>query len=431
MRRQVTLLVAATTSLVLVAFLLPLALLVRTLAVDRATAQAVQEAQGLAVAVAIVGDPAQPDALARLDALVQVVTQHNERRITVVLATGRTLGARLPEQSRLLALAASGVSFTADVAGGREVFVPVQTAQGRLVVRAMVPNQLLHRGVARSLLVLVTLGVSLLALGLLVADRLARGTVRPVIALARVTRRLAAGDLSARVDPAGPPEVREVGEAMNNLARRIDDLVAAERETVADLSHRLRTPLTALRLNAEGLRDGRDTMLVRMGVDALERTVDAVIRDARRPLREVEPAWCDAVTVVGERAAFWQVLAEDQGRTMSLLLGGPELGVRLRADDLAAVIDALLGNVFAHTPEGSALQVRVAGSGGDVQIEVADRGPGFSEAATARGLSGAGSTGLGLDIALRSARAAGGRLLVAGRPGGGSTVALVLPLTAG
>ena len=58
MRRQVTLLVAATTSLVLIAFLLPLALLLQTLAEDRATAQGVQEAQGLALVVAFVTDPA-------------------------------------------------------------------------------------------------------------------------------------------------------------------------------------------------------------------------------------------------------------------------------------------------------------------------------------------------------------------------------------
>lgn len=73
------------------------------------------------------------------------------------------------------------------------------------------------------------------------------------------------------------------------------------------------------------------------------------------------------------------------------------------------------------------MQVRVAGTPGEVEVEVADRGPGFPAAATARGSSGAGSTGLGLDIARRTAQSGGGRLVVAPRPGGGTCIRLVLP----
>ena len=88
-----------------------------------------------------------------------------------------------------------------------------------------------------------------------VADQLARSLVRPLAALARASDRLAGGDLSARAMVAGPPEVRRAGSGLNRLAVRIGDLLAHERETVADLSHRLRTPLTALRIDAESLRD--------------------------------------------------------------------------------------------------------------------------------------------------------------------------------
>ena len=85
------------------------------------------------------------------------------------------------------------------------------------------------------------------------ADRVARGVVRPVADLAHTAERLGAGDLDARVEPAGPPEIVEVGHTLNRLAGRIVELLAAERELVADLSHRLRTPITALRLDAEAL----------------------------------------------------------------------------------------------------------------------------------------------------------------------------------
>ena len=98
------------------------------------------------------------------------------------------------------------------------------------------------------------------------------GRGRPVTALALASDRLAAGDLSAR-DGAGPPEVCRAGAGLNRMADRIGDLLAEERESVADLSHRLRTPLTALRLDAESLRDRPEMERLRADVRAVERAV--------------------------------------------------------------------------------------------------------------------------------------------------------------
>ena len=117
------------------------------------------------------------------------------------------------------------------------------------------------------------------------ADQLARSLVRPLTALARASDRLAAGDLSARAAVAGPPEVRRAGAGLNRLAVRIGELLAHERETVADLSHRLRTPLTALRIDAESLRDGAEMERLLADVDSVERTVSEIIREARRQRR--------------------------------------------------------------------------------------------------------------------------------------------------
>ena len=140
---------------------------------------------------------------------------------------------------------------------------------------------------------------------------------RPIGELALVSHRLAAGDL----DPApgraeGPPEVREVAHGLNHLAGRIRELIWQERESVADLSHRLRTPLTALRLEARRCppptrRAGEAQ------VQALERAVTSLIDDARRR-GGAGPASSDAAAVVRERAAFWSVLADDQDRAMTV-----------------------------------------------------------------------------------------------------------------
>ena len=80
----------------------------------------------------------------------------------------------------------------------------------------------------------------------------------------------------------GPPEVRRAGAGLNRLAVRIGELLAHERETVADLSHRLRTPLTALRIDAESLRDGAEMERLLADVGSVERTVSEIIREARR-----------------------------------------------------------------------------------------------------------------------------------------------------
>jgi signal transduction histidine kinase len=208
-----------------------------------------------------------------------------------------------------------------------------------------------------------------------------------------------------------------VGEAVNALADRIEDLLAAEREAAADLAHRLRTPLTALRLDIEGLdvealpAEDRDRLTG--DVDALDRSIDQVIVEARRSVREGVAAACDAASVVAERVRFWSVLAEDEGRPLTVDVPDRPVPVHLAASDLAAAVDALLGNVFAHTPEGTAFGVTVqAREGSGAVVVVADTGPGMAEphAAVERGHSRGGSTGLGLDIARRTADASGGGL---------------------
>jgi signal transduction histidine kinase len=124
------------------------------------------------------------------------------------------------------------------------------------------------------------------------------------------------------------------------------------------------------------------------------------------------PRECDIDAVVARRGAFWSVLAEEQGRELSLQLGAGAGSVPLGEDDVAAAVDTLIGNVFSHTDPGVDFHV-ATGRGDDdvVWLEVADRGPGFGDtSAFARGVSGAGSTGLGLDIVRKTAQSVSGRL---------------------
>ncbi|MFI6903388.1 sensor histidine kinase [Nonomuraea sp. NPDC050394] len=410
MRRWLGLLVAATTSVVLIALLVPMALLIRSVAENGAMARATSAAESVVVAV---GTPDLELAVERVPAPV-----------SVFLPDGRVVGARARE-SDAVRLARAGRSVTAETAGGREVLVSVRSAQGPVVIRVFVSDAELFAGVREAWLALLLLGLALVVLGIVLADRLAVRVTRPVDELARVSHRLAGGDLEARAEPGGPPEVESVGLALNHLAGRIGDLLASERESVADLSHRLRTPLTGLRLDAESLRDPEEAARIGERADALERAVNAVITEARgRTGVRPPPASCDATAVVGDRVRFWAVLAEDQERALTVELPGGPLEVAVGAAELAACVDALLGNVFAHTPEGVAFSVRLAPHEKGAALTVADEGPGFPPELQERGSSAGGSTGLGLDIARRTAESSGGAMTVSS-----AAVELILGLT--
>ncbi len=447
MRRRVTLLMAATTSAVILAFLLPLGMLVRTLAEDRATAAATQEAQNVALLVATAKDRGQ------LQDLLDLVDNQSDRSTTVVLADGTVVGDGKPApvgaaDTRALRRARGGTAITVIDAGAR-VYLPVATPQGTAVVRTSVPEAELHGGVMPALLILALLGAAMLALSLLVADRLGRAVGRPISEVARAAHALREGRLDTRAPVEGPAEVRELAAALNRLAERIGELLVAEREAVADLSHRLRTPLTALRLHADSeavpvperrhVTDGAEAQgptygslvhpqqRLRDHVSALERTVDSILRDARRPVSAAVSRRCDAAAVVRARADFWLPLAEDQDRDLRVTLPAAETLVGVDADDLADAVDALIDNVFAHTSEGTAVRLAVlAPQLGPVEVVVEDAGPGLPVDMSERGASQVGSSGLGLDIARRMAESSGGGLRLERSTLGGALVRLLL-----
>jgi signal transduction histidine kinase len=346
----------------------------------------------------------------------------------VLRPDGTLIGDATPADPDALALAEDGIAFSRTTADGVDVFLPVLVGKSDVVVlRVRVPEHLLTQGVAKAWAVLGVVALVLLVLSVAATDRLAQSVTRPAADLARTSQALAGGDATARARPGGPPEIAAVAEALNLLADRIDELLAAERERVADLSHRLRTPLTALRLDAEG----HGAAVLIEDVDRLEAEVSELIRAARRPLHESVAVRCDLAAVVVDRAAFWGALADDDGRpwTCDVRPPGPH-PVRLSSGDASAVVDVLLGNVFTHTPDGTPYAVTVTSDAGRVLLAVEDEGPGIADSVAVldRGASAGGSTGLGLDIAVSTARVAGGDLRVERAALGGARLVLDLPL---
>lgn len=417
MRRQLVLVALATTSMVALAFVIPFAGLVRTVAEDRALAEADRTAQSLVPVLGVTADPQQ------LVPAVELAAARAPGDLSVFLADGTVVGAPV-EADAHVAAAMTGRAVRAAVADGRVLASPVVLRDGSVaVIRIALPSAALRRGVLAAWGVLGGLGVALVAGTVVVADRLGRSTVRSVAELERVATRLGEGDLDASGVPAAPPEVAAVGRSLQTLAGRIEELLAAERELVADLSHRLRTPLAALRLDVEQLTDRPAAQRLAGHVDALSAEVDRLIEEARQPAHP-PPAHTDLAAVVRDRQGFWAVLAEHQARRCRFELADGPLPVALPRADVEAVVDALIGNVVAHTAAGVAFTVRAERApDGAARLVVEDEGPGLgSPALAARGASTGGSSGLGLDIVRRAAQRSGGDLALGSGAAGGLRV---------
>ncbi len=424
MRRRLVLLSSAATLVVSLAFLLPLSLVVRDLAEDRAMSAGERRADVVARRIA-----AQSSAETRdLAADPLLADTEGTFAASVILPDGTVIGAPLLEgESRNPEVNAVWVSATLDE--DRVIYTPVDQDGQTSIVRVVVPNSEISRGLTRSWVLIGAVCAAMVALGGFAADLMGRSIVKPARDLAETAARLGEGDFGARVDPAGPREIHDVAVEFNRLADRFARLLEQERNAAADISHRLRTPLTALRLNAEGLEESDGKRRLLDDLYSFERTADFLIR---RSLRQIiaDEATTDLRVVVADRLAFWSPLAEEQSRDVSADIDVASAVVRLTQEDAEAIVDVLLDNIFSHVPEGTPIGVRLGSAEGKALLVIEDGGDGFpDDSVINRGISNSQSTGLGLDIVRRTAESAGGRLTIGSSPHlRGARVLVELPL---
>lgn len=422
MRRRLVVLVSATVALVTIAFLVPLGIVVHRLAAERATRPAELATRSLSSVVSLATPATTAEVLTALDPAGAL-------ELGVVWPDGRSIGAEITDHTAGN-LARRGAAGRYDASDGLLVVVPVVGPDGTTVVHSRVRDAELMRGVFAAWGILGALGVGILAGSVALSARLARRTLASVAELQDTAQRLAEGDLSARALDVEPAELSAVAGALGTLAERVDELLVMEREAAADLSHRLRTPLTPLRIEAEALppSERRDRLVEQ--VLALEGAVSEVINLTRGGDHPDEDSSCDLVAVVRERTDFWRALAEDEHRPLSVSLPSTPAVVPLRRREASDLVDVLVDNVLTHTTAGTALLVAVAVTPTAVRLSCEDDGPGFPdlEAVQVRGATSRdGSTGLGLDIARRLANRANARLELGPSPAGGAAVHVVFP----
>jgi signal transduction histidine kinase len=427
---------ASTTAIASLAFLVPLGWELSSDHRDQVMASA--ERRSATVAGALAAGAGKKGLDATLKAAGNTAT---------IYGPGVTKGGRAPADEVQHA-AETGAIRTVDVPGGLTRLEPVTVAGKTSVVEIFVPDADLDAGEARSWWVLIAIALGMVGGSVFVVDRLARGAVDSARNLVHAALAVGGGDLGVRIQPSGPRELAEAGYAFNRMADRLVTSRTDERELVADLSHRLRTPLTALRLDAEAL-DPDDTHVgqfdqaeldrrrgirrIRKAIVTLEGEVNQLINTTRQAVaaqvaQAPEDGLCDAAEVVRERMLFWSALAGDQNRQYQVIGAHTRIPVPVTRAELAAALDAVLGNVFRYTPQGTAFEVGISRRDGWVALRVDDAGPGIGdpEKAMQRGQSDQGSTGLGLDIARRAAQAGGGSVSLDRAAMGGASVVMLL-----
>lgn len=286
----------------------------------------------------------------------------------------------------------------------------------------------------------VLVPILFVALLVMVATGGMRRMTRPVDSLTQAARRIEAGDYSAQVPEWGPPEVRSVARAFNSMSARLKTMDEQRKGFLADVTHELRTPLSVIRGQAEGIADGLypgDAAHVGPILDAtqtLERLVEDLrtlaLADAGNLDLNREPT--DIGALVRDTVESFRSQADSAGLTLTadIAAGLPILEVdpaRLRS-----AVANLLSNAIRHTPGGS-VTAAVASAGGGATITVTDTGEGIPADLLphvferfARGPASRGS-GLGLAIAHDIVTAHSGTLRIESAPGSGTTATVELP----
>ncbi len=273
---------------------------------------------------------------------------------------------------------------------------------------------------------------------------IARSMTRPLRDLDAVAARFATGDLTITdPDPGGPPEIAALGVTMNSMARRLERLLAEHREFVADASHQLRTPLTALRLRLENLqstsRASDDVEDIDAAIDETNRLAGLVgdLLQFARAEEIAAPVTVDLAQLAADRVDTWSAIADVAD--VALDFTSPKGAVFAGAvpGGVEQILDNLIDNAIGAAPPGTHVSVAVVRGRTTHHFTIADEGPGLSDDLKERALDrfwrfdhSQPGTGLGLPIANALAKASGGSLVLEDGPAGGLAVTVALPVTA-
>lgn len=328
---------------------------------------------------------------------------------------------------------------TAVIVGGRKVgTVTLAPVRGQLLTGE-------ERSLNSRLISLHLIAASIaLVLGLAAAVLLARALSRPLHRLTDAAHRMQNGDLGARVEPTGAPELKELARAFNHLSETLGHLEQIRRDAAADVAHELRTPLAGIVSRIEAAQDGvlpdNQANLEAMHTEALRlaRLIEDLgkLAEAQQPGLTLKKESIDFRQLVEQRLGIHR--AALQAKQIDLTERLTETQVYGDRGRIIQIIDNLLSNAVRYTDPGGAISVETSRCGAEAQLDVSDTGIGIAgedlpyiferfwrgERSRARATGGAG---IGLAIVAELVRAHGGRIDVQSKPREGTSFSVTLP----
>lgn len=316
------------------------------------------------------------------------------------------------------------------------MYVAVPVASGGTVhgaVRITYPTSTLDARITDTWLQLATLSAVVLITVTAVGWILARSVTKPVKELRDATTDLASGNLTRRAPTTGgAPELRQLAETFNHTAETLEELVAAQKRFVADASHQLRTPLTALRLRLENLepdlppqqRAELETAIAE--TDRLARIVEGLLALARTNNSDAELGTIDLAAVITDRQRLWAPQAASHYISLTTDTS-TTVPVHAAPGAVEQILDNLIANAINASPPQSTIAITTEAAYDHQIVHVVDQGPGLAPGEQARAFdrfwrsptnTGPGS-GLGLAIVAELAAASGGTAGLATGPDGG------------
>ncbi len=297
----------------------------------------------------------------------------------------------------------------------------------RGIARLSVPGDAMRRSQMQAVALVGLLVVLSVGLGAAIATVTARRLGEPLQDVADRAARLGAGDFRPEPRRHGIPELDRVADVLDTSATALAELVQRERDLVGDVSHQLRSRLTALQLRLDEIAAHPDPAIAAEAEAALEQAerLNAVLNELLQATEDARAATAEPVQLAGLLGAVvadWRAQAQAEKRILRLRAGGG-LRARVTPGRLREALGVLIDNALRHGGGDVTLSARPGGAGreGMVVVEVTDSGEGVPEALAPhvfdRGVSGASSTGLGLALARALVEADGGRLeLSSARP---------------
>ena len=295
------------------------------------------------------------------------------------------------------------------------------------------------------------LGLVSLAVALGAYPVMRRLTLR-LEALQRGVERWGAGDLSARINAEGRDEVAFLARRFNHAAERIETLMDSHKSLLANASHELRSPLARIRMGLELLgvdKDSPQRIEISRSINELDQLIDEILLASRLDARQADAEPFEALDLTGlaaeecsrVNAELQAELATQKSPGMGIADSAHSLTVQGSPRLLRRLIRNLLENARRYSQGDISLELaqQRAGAGQRAVIKVHDRGPGVPAGQRERifepfyRLPGAsereGGVGLGLALVKSISERHGGTVRCEGRPGGGASFIVELPIT--